>query len=111
MVVDKLLPRNKRECEVNTFSPSCSVQIEFPSPAVPLAQLRNDGSCSIVCRLDWGSSDPGLHLMSMRKQLAQHLLDNHGVHRGLNPSPPCLPRPSLVQVLLYWHDQTSLIRC
>lgn len=68
MGIDKLLLTNKRECEVNIFSPSCSVWIEFSFPAVPLAQLRNHGSCSIVCQLDWGPSDPGLHLMSVRKQ-------------------------------------------
>lgn len=77
---------------MTTSSPSCSVQIEFSFPAVPLAQLRNDGSCSIVCQLDRGSGDPGLHLISVRKQPALHLLKSNS-HGGLNPSSPYLPLP------------------
>lgn len=102
---------------MNTSSPSCSVQIEFSFPAVPLAQLRNDGSCSIVCQLDWGSGDPGLHLISVRKQPALHLLKSNS-HGGLNPSSPYLPLPPPIchchpgpgSPLLSWSDfidQTS----
>lgn len=88
---DEFLPRNKMEREVNTSSPSCSVQIEFSFPGVPLAQLRTDESCSIVYQLDWGSGDPGLHLISVMSVL--HLPKSHGVHRGLNSSSPHPPLP------------------
>lgn len=73
--VVKFRPRNQREHEVNTFSPSCSVLIEFSFTAVPLAQLRNHGSCSIVTSwtgapvtLDfisrlWGNSQRDINLI------------------------------------------------
>lgn len=97
--------------EEKSILPQQAVVLEFPFRAVPLAQLRNDGRCSIVFQLDWSSGDPGLHCLSVRKQSALHLLEIREVHEGLNPSSHHLALPPWPgSPLVSWSDfieQTS----